>query len=221
MFSPKAIIVALSEIALSRITVLITSKTHSGRICDRVFSRCSTKHIATKGRPAVTLGHPVWREEKMSKKQKRIFWPTILIALVACGALVSVAARAKTATEPRTAASSVVTAGVVTAEAAVPQAAPDKPARGDIKAVLLTLRPEGFEPKRIKRPAGKAVLVVTNRSELPDAVLRLDRVGAKGEERMKKSKRNWIQLVDLEPGNYQLSVADHPDWVCQITITAR
>jgi hypothetical protein len=35
-----------------------------------------------------------------------------------------------------------------------------------------------------------------------------------------KGRREWRQLVTLPPGSYALTEADHPGWVCRITITA-
>jgi len=34
-------------------------------------------------------------------------------------------------------------------------------------------------------------------------------------------KRKWHELIDLTPGNYKLTESNNPQWVCQITITAR
>jgi hypothetical protein len=90
-----------------------------------------------------------------------------------------------------------------------------------IDPVIITLRPTGFEPKEITRSRGLFLLVVNNRSNNPDVLLRLDRETGQREheERVKGGKLDWRKPFDLHPGRYLLSEAYHPEWVCRITIT--
>ncbi|MGH9753596.1 MAG: hypothetical protein ACREA2_12505 [Blastocatellia bacterium] len=85
----------------------------------------------------------------------------------------------------------------------------------------MTLRPYGFEPKQMTCPKKTFYLVVENRSGIKDITLRLDRVGGDRlhEAPVKKRNQTWIEKCDLPPGSYRLNVAEHPDWICDITIT--
>lgn len=89
-----------------------------------------------------------------------------------------------------------------------------------VEAELITLRPTGFDPAEITRPRGRFLLAVDNRSGLDELVLRIDRQdkGRIHERRMARGKLSWRQVVDLQPGSYLLTEANHPEWVCRITI---
>src|SRR5712692_12113321 len=84
-----------------------------------------------------------------------------------------------------------------------------------VEAVVITIRPIGFEPKEITRPQGLFLLVVDNRSNVPDILLRLDRETGERqhEEHVKGGKLDWRKPFDLHPGNYSLTEANHPSWV--------
>jgi hypothetical protein len=89
-----------------------------------------------------------------------------------------------------------------------------------MQAEIITIRPYGFEPQKIERPPGRFILNVDNRSGLSAVALRLDHNGA-GRLRavqVPREKLDWIDSIDLLPGSYLLTEADHPDWVCHITI---
>jgi hypothetical protein len=100
-------------------------------------------------------------------------------------------------------------------------AAQATPAPSDIKVARLTLRPHGFEPKQMTHPKKTFYLMVENRSGIMDVNLRLDRVagGRLHEGPVKRRTQTWIEKCDLPPGSYRLSVAERPDWICDITIT--
>lgn len=88
------------------------------------------------------------------------------------------------------------------------------------KALLLTVRPTGFEPKEATIPADSYLLVIQNRSGLRGVTLRLDEA-SRGRllEMNLKARLDWRRRVNLKPGNYTVTAADHPEWVCRITIT--
>ncbi len=92
--------------------------------------------------------------------------------------------------------------------------------RQRIEGEIVSLSPNGFEPKQITRPAGPFLLVVGNESHLPSVTLLL--VGDVGlplrNVLVAREKRFWSDIVDLPPGNYKLTEAAHPGWVCNITI---
>lgn len=95
------------------------------------------------------------------------------------------------------------------------------PAQDGTEVELITVRPYGFEPATIGRPHGKFVLMIDNRSKLADISVRLDRVqgGRLKEVPMQKGRVNWFEHQNLPPGDYLLTEANHPAWVCRITLT--
>ena len=91
-----------------------------------------------------------------------------------------------------------------------------------VEAEVITLTPTGFEPREISRPSGAFLLAVSNRSSLQEVVLRLDRIGGNRmqELQLSRKRQGWKGVVNLPAGQYVLSEAGNPDWVCQITIIA-
>jgi len=91
-----------------------------------------------------------------------------------------------------------------------------------IEAEVITLTPRGFEPREITRPTGPFLLAATNRSSLEEVVLRLERIGGNRmqELRLSGKRRDWQETLNLPAGEYILSEATNPDWICQITIRA-
>jgi hypothetical protein len=105
-----------------------------------------------------------------------------------------------------------------------PAAVQGQPAPERIEMERITLTPRGFEPSAITRPRGSFYIAVDNRSGLLDELtFRLDRVDGNllHEARLPKGRLGWRQLVDLPPGRYVVTEADHLDWVCSVTITAQ
>jgi hypothetical protein len=86
---------------------------------------------------------------------------------------------------------------------------------------IVTLSDSGFEPAQITRPAGRFLLAVNDKASLDevDFVLKRDAGPALHHARVARGGRNWRKTVELAPGAYLLTEADHPDWVCRITIT--
>lgn len=103
-------------------------------------------------------------------------------------------------------------------------AAPHAPAVIDsqgVEAEVITLRPEGFDPPEVSRPAGRVLFVVDNKSGAEEVVLRLDAADGSRlhEARARRNTRALRRVVNLQPGAYTLTEADHPEWVCRITVT--
>ena len=119
---------------------------------------------------------------------------------------------------PASAPARVSAAGPLPARAAAAQ-----PPASAVKAAVVTVRPNGFEPSEITEPKGLFVLAVENRSGLQTIQLRLDAVtGNRINDRpIPRNKHDLAQALDLPPGQYVLSEAYHPDWRCTITITAK
>ena len=99
------------------------------------------------------------------------------------------------------------------------QATPSIP----VDVVRLALRTFGFEEKEITRKAGPVYFFVENVSGFRQVNFRLDReAGARLKDvPLPKGKFRWQEVVNLTPGTYLLTVAENPNWVCRITITAR
>ena len=94
---------------------------------------------------------------------------------------------------------------------------------GNVQALLLTLRPTGFEPSEVTLPRGKYLLVVQNRTGLRGFALQLDRDRSERlhEVRLPARKLDWTGQFDLTPGDYVLRETDHPEWSCRVTITPK
>lgn len=97
----------------------------------------------------------------------------------------------------------------------------EKPER--LETELITLQPSGFEPHEIRRPQGSFILGVDNRAGVEAIELQLMRADGQRLNALQTPKRkvSWREVVDLPPGQYLLSVANHPDWTCNVTILPR
>lgn len=93
--------------------------------------------------------------------------------------------------------------------------------RLEAEHIVLTRR--GFEPSTIRRPDGRVILMVDNRSGLPEIELQLDRVAGNRllKTRISRETLDWIEVIDLTPGEYILTETGHPNWSCRFTISAR
>jgi hypothetical protein len=90
-----------------------------------------------------------------------------------------------------------------------------------LESELITIGPGGFEPSEISRPTGRFFLAIENRSGLDSVTLRIDRVGGNRlkEAAVSGGQLDWIDVLDLTPGDYIVTEGDHPNWVCHITVT--
>ena len=105
--------------------------------------------------------------------------------------------------------------------ARVTETSADKSNQPQILALPILLKFAGFVPAEITKPAGDYFFSVGNQSGVSEIVLRLAREhGEKLHEvQVKRQRLRWRQAVHLTPGNYLLTEANHPLWVCRITIT--
>ena len=95
-----------------------------------------------------------------------------------------------------------------------------------VEVEILSIQPNGFEPSHITRPSGLFLLAMDNRADVEDLTLRLNRVNRLQEPALldvtvRRERLNVDEYLDLAPGNYAITEANHPEWVCHITITAR
>ena len=90
-----------------------------------------------------------------------------------------------------------------------------------IQVVLITLRPEGFEPVEMQIAPGEYLFVVRNRTGLDEVSTQLMRENGEhlGQANIGARRRDWKQRLKLTPGTYLLSEADHPDVTCRIVVT--
>ena len=100
---------------------------------------------------------------------------------------------------------------------------PQREKQGRLETELITLQPSGFEPNEIKRPQGAFILGVDNRAGVEAIELQLMRADGQRLNALQTPKRkvSWREVVDLAPGRYLLSVANHPEWTCNVTILPR
>ena len=96
-----------------------------------------------------------------------------------------------------------------------------KPDRQIIPGVILVLDPSGFSPSSVSLPKGRLLLGIDNRTGFEDLVFHLDRISGNRikEVKPRKGRHDYREVYDLSPGNYVLSEASHPQWICHITIT--
>jgi len=88
------------------------------------------------------------------------------------------------------------------------------------EVLAIQLRKGGFVPGEITRPKGQYSLLVNNASGEREIILRLHREAReKLHEAQLRRGVAWRQFVRLTPGDYVISEANHPDWVCRLTIT--
>jgi hypothetical protein len=89
------------------------------------------------------------------------------------------------------------------------------------KTLLLRLTRGGFEPKEITAPPGNYFLVVHNISELDstEIILKQSSGARLLQKQMSKEHLKLRERVDLPPGQYILTEASHPNWICNITIS--
>ena len=112
-----------------------------------------------------------------------------------------------------------------------PAASPNEPLRSSVQsrnpppvpAHVLVLRPTGFEPAEVSWPKERFFLSIDNHSNVSDITLLLNRESGERvkEVNLKMRKQRAAGIFDLPPGNYLLTVANHPGLVCRITITPR
>lgn len=159
----------------------------------------------------------------MTDRRSKLFWSLIIVgAVIFTGLLWATAGtRAVTPLINNSSKASLTVSSPTLTKSLVPSSPQANANDKSVEAEIITIRPNGFEPTEIVRPKGRVLLAVNNRTELDEIDLQLlQEHGAKlHEERVARRKQNFRHVFDLSPGNYLLTEANHPDWVCRITIT--
>lgn len=155
----------------------------------------------------------------MKKNKRKLFGLAVLVVGLLSASLVIVSARARNRTLVIRKANDVTSPGPQTLHSIASAQRPR--ALAQIEAEIVTIKPHGFEPAEITRPQGRFLLMVDNRSGLEAVSLRLTREGGPRvrEMRVPREEPDWSEVVDLEPGRYLLTEANHSRWVCVITIS--
>jgi len=90
-----------------------------------------------------------------------------------------------------------------------------------LPGVVITLSPNGFEPRTFTHSVGPFALIFLDRTRLDGISLSFE-----GDSRtllrrsiVEKRKPERIDTYDLPPGHYVLREENHPEWLCEITIT--
>ena len=86
---------------------------------------------------------------------------------------------------------------------------------------LLVLRPWGFEPSELKLPAGKADIIVLNRTGHREVNLQFTRDGAARllDVPVPAKRAVWRGTLDITEGSYTISVANRPGLVCRVIVS--
>jgi hypothetical protein len=89
-----------------------------------------------------------------------------------------------------------------------------------ISVTRITVQPWGFEPSEITVPKGPLYLALENQSDSRVLNWSLSREnGAKVKEsELPRKKKHHKEVFNLPPGNYVLTEANQPDWICRITV---
>ena len=92
----------------------------------------------------------------------------------------------------------------------------------DVERVSLTER--GFEPKEITRVKGKFLFVIDARTGSSTQItfgLSEDKGKKLKEVKSHGNQKGWRDFLDLNPGKYLVTVAENPEWICVLNITAK
>lgn len=87
-------------------------------------------------------------------------------------------------------------------------------------ALVVAVRPFGFEPAMLGHTAGRVMVIVDNRSGSPQLAMHLK--ASTGlpvyDFPVLSGRHHWQELVTLTPATYTLVEDGHNNWVCTITI---
>jgi len=93
----------------------------------------------------------------------------------------------------------------------------------NMEVIVVSLTPEGFIPKEAVFPKKRFVLAINNRVGLSDISLDLfgERMGMLQRKNLRRETMSLQWEMELQPGNYELRGADHPDWVLTLADVKR
>lgn len=88
----------------------------------------------------------------------------------------------------------------------------------------LTLNSDGFAPAELTLGAGKVLLILNKRLGQNPAEIELREAGSDNlihRVRMAENRLRWAEILELRAGTYSLSVVDHPEWACKVTVNPK
>jgi hypothetical protein len=152
-------------------------------------------------------------------RKSGILWTAFLLALSFCAVTALAVRTSKSDGAADVSATEPLTSAMTNAKA--PNAVKPVQVAIPVSAELLILTPEGFVPDHITRSAGPFLLTVADRSGLDQAALQLNTQGGATLRSTLSTiqKAEAQEVFDLQPGTYLFTEANHPNLVCEITIT--
>jgi hypothetical protein len=170
--------------------------------------------------------HALWQSRWIiAGRRYRAFRAIVLLGLAGL-ALAGLAARAHNRpSRPVPVSTALLTPEPVNSSSLLkpPALAAQSAASKALEVELVTIHREGMYPKEMNLHKTRFLLAVDNRSETRVITLQLDRAGGGGRvdgALVPLEKLDWRTVVDVAPGSYVLSEANHPEWKCQITVSA-
>lgn len=155
----------------------------------------------------------------MSRNEKKLFWPLLVLSLSLTGALVFAFGRTPVLREDSGPSISSPNGAFPEPPATVTQ----RHFRRDhnMTVEMISVGPDGFQPANLTRPSGRFLLAINNRSGLKELTFRLIREDGRlmQEARVDPKQPNWRSLVNLPAGTYRLTETSHGEWVCRMVIT--
>jgi hypothetical protein len=139
--------------------------------------------------------------------RRRLVWFSGALILIAAGLTVS----ARTWLAPR----QVVVRSTAAAAPMQGSSAPQAEEHG-----LIRLLTSGFSQPEVAGTAGQYRVVMTRVSKDEEVRLQLKSAGGETLQEivMPPERADWTTLINLETGSYSLTVSNHPQWVCQLTV---
>jgi hypothetical protein len=152
----------------------------------------------------------------MSHNEKKLFWTPLLVVLSLSGGLMFAFGRG-----PVPPVESNVSPTNIPTETSGTARQRDFNRYHDLTVEMISVNPDGFQPARLTRPAGRFLLGINNRSGLKELTFHLTREDGRlmQEARVNPKQPKWRSIVTLPVGRYRLTETEHADWVCDIVIT--
>lgn len=94
-------------------------------------------------------------------------------------------------------------------------------APSSVTVETIALTPQGFEPNRINRPAGRFLLGIDNRIKPEEFTFEIlwENGHTAHKLKLEKGQIRLRRLLNLPEGRYVLRVVDHPEWTCTIVLS--
>ena len=127
----------------------------------------------------------------MSRNEKRLFWPLLVVVFILSGALMFASGRAPVLhVESSGTSISTETSGAVTQR--------HFRRDHDMTVEMISVGPDGFQPANLTRPSGRFLLAINNRSGLKELTFRLIREDGKlmQEARVDPKQPSWRSLMN-------------------------